>query len=159
MFHLFRTYVAANALCCKCSMNRPAQVVPLSATVTARTGSEAATVAPTCMRSSRRKHTAAAGVAGLACATAAVVHGQVLPHPAGGRELYALFFDFLVITRLNSSPTSLFRLTEVACGRAAGTGVWTNVAFERPDASLSTSNSLLISPIPPNLTQSKTAKG
>ena len=134
MFHLFRTYVAANALCSKCCMTRcgkwtQVEVVPSGAAVPrVRVGSEAATVAPTCMRSSRRKHTAAAGVAGLACATAAVVHGQVLPHPAGGRELYALFFDFLVITRLNSSPTSLFCLIQAACGRAASACVRTLVS-------------------------------
>ena len=83
MFYLFRTYVEANVLCCKCCMTRRGEwarteVVPSD------------TLAPTCMH--RRMPTATAGGAGLVGAQRQrqlCVDRCGSSVPAGGRELHA----------------------------------------------------------------------
>ena len=85
-----------------------AEVVPSNAAVPARTGSEAGVVSSMRMHNSRSMHTAAAGGAGSACATAQRAARTTMCGWRGRQELHALFFDLPVITWSNSSPTSLF---------------------------------------------------
>jgi hypothetical protein len=103
MFYLFRTYVAANALCCKCSMSRRekwrsgggtlrhscprthgkqsgcggphmhSEVVPSGTAVPAHTGSKAACAAVATHGDNSRGATTACGRAGRSCTPCSLI--------------------------------------------------------------------------------------
>jgi hypothetical protein len=91
MFHLFQTYVAIDASCCKCSMSKRRKWAQVEWSPRAQrsrmcVGSEVGAAAPMCMHSNRRKHIQATGGAGPAGA-AATARGQVHQHQAGAASI------------------------------------------------------------------------